>query len=281
MALDSGAMRRGATAAPSDGAGAAARALLATSEGQAIALQLEQERAMRRSAEGLLPVADAAQGLMASHPILGTLGLGVASNLAGQGAAGLMGQLAQALGMGGQAVQAGATAGGKALEAAGATAGASLQLGALGRLGLVGSALVAGYEAGTALDEHYGTSDYISGTGRHSRVAEDAGKDFADAEYLRKNPEADYFYSHPEANAKAHAKAVARVKAKYSAYVSEDPTQDYGRGISIDPNEIYNAVKTGIRDSASALQSVVKVQSADGSPVVAVDQAKASQPVGN
>lgn len=58
--------------------------------------------------------------------------------------------------------------------------GGGAALGLLGKAGMVGAAGAAGFAAGTWLDEKTGLSDWISGTGRHSRVK--ASEDAADVE---------------------------------------------------------------------------------------------------
>jgi len=191
MGANFGDLRRAALSAqPSTKTAAEADAFRASEAGQAIARQQQLERGARGAAEGLLPVADAAQGFLGAHPVAGAVGLGVGANLAGAGASGLLSKMGEALGFGGRAVAEGGKAAGSAVAAGGAAAGASLRAGAagsvaggaagslLGKVGLAGAALAGGYALGSYADEKLGLSDELSGTRsedfRYDKMADDA-----------------------------------------------------------------------------------------------------------
>jgi len=189
MNADFGSLRAEAERAKSSSkTGAEADAFRGSAAGQAIGRQLDMERNARASAEAALPIADAAQGFLAKNPIAGGIGLNMGVNLAGQGLGGMLGKMGQALMGGGEAVAKGGAAAGASVAAGGAAAGASMRAGAagggaggaslLGKLGLVAAAGAGGYAVGTALDEHFGMSDELSGS-RHEDFRSDAQLDNA------------------------------------------------------------------------------------------------------
>jgi len=154
-----------------------AAAFRGSEAGQAIGRQIAMERNARNTAESLLPVADAAQGYLANHPLAGTMALGVGGNLAGAGIGGALSAMGKELMGGGRAVSAGGAEAERAMAAGGEKAAAALTAGsAAAKLGLIAGAGFIGYHVGQIIDEKLGISDDIAGNSKEQwkeRTAED------------------------------------------------------------------------------------------------------------
>lgn len=128
-------------------------------------------RELMGSATLLGKAADSLQRFASSNPITATIvsgalsaGLGQFMTKFGASLATLMGQKGGGGGLGGVVDL--ATKG----PGASVTGGAFKGAGKWGILGALGASLGVGWSLGTALDENFGISDWLSGTGKHSRI---------------------------------------------------------------------------------------------------------------
>ncbi len=174
-----------AKAAPTGTTALAANVYRTGEAGRAEQNQQNAEREARKSAESLLPMADAVAEAMAKHPIsggiLGNMGLNLGAQGVGAGLGGLLsliggkggGKVGGALGVATGAVQQVYVTNWPGGGLGGGPGGVGGGPGMLGTLGTAAGALSIGMAIGAAADQQFGISDYLSGTGEHWRPTSD------------------------------------------------------------------------------------------------------------